>query len=185
MRQSIVLERNFQIEEAPAGKIAIGPLPVKMQCPDTVPFVPAVQDRPQTPAKPTHRLPEDLTAIASTEVVEPPLQYGLHFGADCFHRSTPGFSSWHLLVSHPLARSFTPLGRLAFHRRALFTDSSSYGSDICLRPSGPRLAATPCPIDYPTRELSAGTGLSPATNTPCRAYPKRRQVAALHIFKLH
>src|SRR6266545_6526037 len=87
MRQSIVLERNFQIEEAPAGKRAIGPLPVKMQCPDTVPFVPAVQDRPQTPAKPTHRLPEDLTAIASTEVVEPPLQYGLHFGADCFHRS--------------------------------------------------------------------------------------------------
>ena len=37
-------------------------------------------------------------------------------------------------------------------------------------PPGPRLAATPCYFGYPAQERSTGTGLSPVSNTPCRAY---------------
>jgi hypothetical protein len=37
-------------------------------------------------------------------------------------------------------------------------------------PPGPRLAATPCYFGYPAQERSTGTGLSPVSDTPCRAY---------------
>jgi hypothetical protein len=50
-------------------------------------------------------------------------------------RTTPGFSRMRPLTSRIPARGFITTRRLAFHRCALYTDSFSYGSDICLKPS--------------------------------------------------
>ena len=74
-------------------------------------------------------------------------------------RTTPGFSK--------PARSLAGSGwRLRQAKQvgpppnALVTGSLDCGSAVCLRSSGPRLAATPYRVDYPAQERSAGTRLS-------------------------
>ena len=61
-------------------------------------------------------------------------------------RITPGFS--------------VPAKQVGLPPSALVTGSLDCGSAVGLRSSGPRLAATPYPVDYPAQERSAGTRLS-------------------------
>ena len=109
--------------------------------------------------------------------LQPELERGAEVSPDrsCYFlsalsRTTPGFSSMRPLTSRIPARGFITTSRLAFHRAPYIRVRSPTAQTFASNPPGPRLVATPCYFGYPAQERSTGAGLTPASNTPCRAY---------------
>lgn len=84
-------------------------------------------------------------------------------------RTTLGVSRASTLSSLAPAGGFSIPSSLAFHRAPYIRVRSPTAQTFVSNPPGPRLTATPCYFDYPAQERSTGTGLSPASSTPCRA----------------
>jgi hypothetical protein len=74
-------------------------------------------------------------------------------------RTTLGFSRFGPLTCRP-DRRLHPSRQAGLPPNALVTGSCDCSSAVCLRSSGPRLAATPYPVDYPAQERSTGARLS-------------------------
>src|SRR5437660_1206563 len=80
-----------------------------------------------------------------------------------FPTAPPRITSEFSVPARSLAGSggrLRPAKQVGLPPNALITGSLDCGSAVGLRSSGPRLAATPYPVDYPAQERSARTRLS-------------------------